>query len=41
LEAYQQSLEISQRLASADPMNTQAQRDVSVSLKHLGDVQLQ
>ena len=39
VESYQQSLEIDQRLAAADPANTQAQRDLSVSYDNLGDVQ--
>ena len=39
LEAYQQSLKIRQRLASADLSNTQAQRDLSVSYYKLGQVE--
>ena len=41
MQAYQQSLEIRKRLAAADPANTQAQRDLSVSYNKLGDVQVQ
>jgi tetratricopeptide (TPR) repeat protein len=41
LQAYEQSLEIDKRLATADPQNAQAQRDLSVSYEKLGNVQLQ
>ncbi len=37
-EAYQQALEIGQRLAEREPANAEWQRDVSVSLNKLGDV---
>jgi tetratricopeptide (TPR) repeat protein len=37
--AYQQSLEIRQRLAAVDPANTQAQRDLFVSHYKMGMVQ--
>ncbi len=37
---YQQCNDIRERLAEADPTNTQAQRDLSVSYNKLGDVQL-
>jgi Flp pilus assembly protein TadD len=40
-EAYQKSLDISLKLAQADPTNAQAQRDLSVSYNKLGDVNLQ
>ena len=36
--AYQASLDIAQRLAAADPANTEWQRDLSVSRNKLGDV---
>ena len=35
---YQQSLDIRERLASADPSSASLRRDVSVSLDELGDV---
>ena len=40
-QAFQQGLEIAQRLAQADPTSAQAQRDLSVSFERLGNVQLQ
>jgi tetratricopeptide (TPR) repeat protein len=40
LDSYRQGLEISERLAKADPQNAQAQRDRSISYDNLGDVQL-
>ncbi|MDX2103496.1 MAG: toll/interleukin-1 receptor domain-containing protein [Alphaproteobacteria bacterium] len=40
LAAYQESLEISRRLASANPNDGQAARDLSVSLSRLGDLYL-
>ena len=36
--AYQASLDIAERLAAADPANTEWQRDLSVSHNKLGDV---
>lgn len=38
LAAYQASLAIHQRLATADPRNTEWQRDLSVSHERIGDV---
>ena len=38
LEFYQQSLDISERLAAADPSNSQAQRDLMVSHYKLAEV---
>ena len=40
LAAYQQSLEIFERLAQADPASAEAQRDLSVSYNKIGDAQL-
>ena len=39
--AYQESLDISRRLAAQDQGNAEAQRDLSVSLNKVGDVKLQ
>ena len=41
LQAYEQDLEISKKLAKDDPNSFQAQRDVAVSFEKIGDVQLQ
>jgi tetratricopeptide (TPR) repeat protein len=41
LRAYEKGLEISQKLAAADPTDAQAQRDLSLSYLKLGHVQLQ
>ena len=41
LKAYQDALVIRERLAKADPFNTQAQRDLSISYTNVGDVLLQ
>jgi tetratricopeptide (TPR) repeat protein len=38
LAAYREALAIAQRLAAADPSNTEWQRDLSVSHNKLGDV---
>ena len=38
LKAYRDSLAIRERLAAADPSNTQWQRDLSVSYNRVGDV---
>ncbi|MCP4698726.1 MAG: tetratricopeptide repeat protein, partial [Gammaproteobacteria bacterium] len=37
---YQKALEISERIAAADPSSAAAQRDLSVSYERLGDVQI-
>jgi len=39
LQAYQQDLEISQKLAIDDPTNSQVQRDLLVSYYRLGSIQ--
>ena len=39
LENYQRTIEIMERLTSADPNNAEAQRDLALSLDRLGDVQ--
>jgi tetratricopeptide (TPR) repeat protein len=41
LDAYQESLKISRQIAQNDPGSSQAQRDLSVSLNKLGDINLQ
>ncbi len=38
LQAYEQAMEIRKKLVQADPDNTTAQRDLSVSYNKLGDV---
>jgi hypothetical protein len=40
LKSYQDGLEISRKLAEADPRDAQAQRDLSISYNKLGDVTL-
>lgn len=40
-EYYVKELAISERLAAADPSNSEAQRDLTVSYEKLGDVHLQ
>ena len=39
LQAYQDGLAIAEKLAAQDPSNTEWQRDLSVSLNRIGDVQ--
>jgi len=39
LQAYQQSLDLHQKLAQDDPTNVHAQRDLSVSYYKLGTIQ--
>jgi tetratricopeptide (TPR) repeat protein len=41
LKAYQQDLEISKKLTEADPANSHAQRDLSISHEKLGKIHLQ
>src|SRR5205814_799277 len=40
LEGYREALKISQRLAREFPKDTEAQRDLSISLERIGDVLL-
>jgi tetratricopeptide (TPR) repeat protein len=40
LQAYEQSLEIRNRLATADPQNAQAQRDLSFSYSSIAEIHL-
>ncbi|EDN71628.1 hypothetical protein BGS_1418 [Beggiatoa sp. SS] len=41
LQSYEQALEIHKQLAKDDPTSVTAQRDLTVSLSKIGNVQLQ